>query len=180
MYKKIIQWYLKTIETICITLLILVLTCMCIQITCRLFAIGQSFTEELSRLCFSLMIFLGMPLALAEGADIAVDMLVSLLPPKIQRGIDILINFTTAGFGILCIRSLFTFMGSNKDVTAVSLTFIKMNWIYGTFLFSFISLVITSLIKAYAGFSGKKQTLDIHEEEKKQEKLQEQEVDLGI
>lgn len=180
MCKKMIQCYLKMIETICVTLLMLVLACMCIQIGCRLFSIGQSFTEELSRLSFSLMIFLGMPLALAEGADIAVDMLVNLLPFKIRRGIDILVDFMITGFGVFCIRSLFTFMRSNKDVTAVSLSFIKMNWIYGTFLFSFFSLVITSLIKAYAAYSGRNQTLDIHQAEKEKEKQQEQEVDLGI
>lgn len=180
MYKKWIQWYLRIVEIVCVTLLILILGCMCIQIVCRLFSIGQSFTEELSRMSFSLMIFIGMPLALSEGADIAVDMLVNLMPPTLRRGLDLLVNLLTALFGIFCIRSLVTFMGSNKGVTAISLTFIKMNWLYGTFLFSFLCLLITSLIKMYAIFTGRKQTFDIHEKEKEEEKLREKEVDLGI
>ena len=69
--KQIARWYLKIVEAICVCLLLVILGCMCIQIVCRLFTIGQNFTEELSRLSFSLLIFLGAPLALAEGADIS-------------------------------------------------------------------------------------------------------------
>ena len=58
MLKKIAHWYLKIVETVCVFLLLLILSCMCIQISCRLLTIGQNFTEELSRLSFSLLIFL--------------------------------------------------------------------------------------------------------------------------
>ena len=47
MLKKIAHWYLKIVETVCVFLLLLILSCMCIQISCRLLTIGQNFTEEL-------------------------------------------------------------------------------------------------------------------------------------
>ena len=99
--KQIARWYLKIVEAICVCLLLVILGCMCIQIACRLFTIGQNFTEELSRLAFSLLIFLGAPLALAEGADISVDMIVNILPKGIRRVVDTLVNLLIAVFACL-------------------------------------------------------------------------------
>lgn len=178
--KQIARWYLKVIEAICVALLMLILICMCIQITCRLFTVGQNFTEELSRLSFSLMIFLGAPLALAEGADIAVDMLVNALPKGLQRVVNILVNLLVAAFAVLCLRSLTTLIGSNQGVSAVSMTWIKMNWLYYVFFFSFLCLAVTAVVKAAAVGKGASPCLDINEAEKELAKQQEEEVDLGL
>ena len=59
MIKNILRGYLKIVEAVCVVLLAIILVCMVIQIGCRLLTIGQNFTEELCRLCFSLMIFIG-------------------------------------------------------------------------------------------------------------------------
>ena len=75
--KKVGKMYLKVVETISVFLMAMILLLMVIQIVCRLFTIGQNFTEELARLCFSLMIFIAAPLCLTEGADICVDMVVA-------------------------------------------------------------------------------------------------------
>ena len=58
-------------------------------------------------------------LALAEGADISVDMVVNILPKGIRRVVDTLVNLLIAVFACLCLRSLVTFIGSNQGVTAV-------------------------------------------------------------
>lgn len=178
--KRIARWYLKLTEAICVALLLLILACMCIQIVCRLLTIGQNFTEELSRLSFSLMIFLGAPLALAEGADIAVDMLVNALPKGIQRIVNVAVNGMVAVFAVLCLRSLVTFIGSNQGVAAVSMTWIKMNWLYYAFFFSFCCLAITAIVKAVFAAGGKSQYMDINAEEKELAKQQEKAVDLGL
>ena len=180
MLKKIAHWYLKIVETICVFLLCVMLGCMCIQIGCRLLTIGQNFTEELARLSFSLLIFLGAPLALAEGADIAVDMVVNALPAPVKRGVDVLVNVLIAVFSAFCIRSLITFTKSNVGVTAVSMTWIKMNWLYYTFMFSFGCLFVVAAAKGIATIAGRPAVLDINAEEKAREKAEEKEVDLGI
>ncbi len=180
MFKKIAYWYLKIVETICVFLLCVMLGCMCIQIGCRLLTIGQNFTEELARLSFSLLIFLGAPLALAEGADIAVDMVVNALPAPVKRGVDVLVNVLIAVFSAFCIRSLITFTKSNVGVTAVSMTWIKMNWLYYTFMFSFGCLFVVAAAKGIATIAGRPAVLDINAEEKAREKAEEKEVDLGI
>ncbi|MCC8127542.1 MAG: TRAP transporter small permease subunit [Clostridiales bacterium] len=180
MVKKIAHWYLKIVETISVCLLFLILICMCIQIVCRLLTIGQSFTEELARLAFNVVVYLSAPLVLAEGADISVDMVVNLLPAVLQKVISIFVNVLIAVFGVLCVRSLITLTASNVGVTAVSMTWIKMNWLYYTFMFSFGCLSVVSVMKAIACIMDKPQTIDINAEEKEKQRLEEEGLDLGI
>ncbi len=180
MGKKIATLYLKIVEFICVLMLCIVLLCMVIQIGCRLFTIGQSFTEELARICFNIMIYAGAPLALAEGADICVDMIVNMLPALAQRIINIFVNILVAIFGVMCVRSLITFTASNVGVTAVSMTWFKMNWVYYTMMVSFVCLSIVAVVKAIDCILNKPETLDINEKEKQQMAEEEEELDLGI
>lgn len=180
MFKKIAQGCLKVVEAICVFLLGMILLCMCIQIGCRILSISQSFTEELAKLCFSAMIFIGAPLMLAEGADISVDMVVNMLPAPARRVVDVLGNVILALFSVLAIRSFVTFIEVNQGVTAVSMTFIQMNWLYYVFLVSFALLFVVSVAKAVAGILGKPQTIDINAAAKKAAAEAEKELDLGI
>lgn len=180
MFDKIARVYLKIVETICVILLVAIMGCMCIQVGCRLLTIGQSFTEELSRICFCLLVFFGMPLAYTEGADIAVDMLVNVLPAIGKKVVDLIVNILTAVFCAFCIRSLIVFIDNNSSVTAVSMTWIKMNWIYSVSLYAFCSMFVIAVIKVIATATGKSQTLDINAEAKEKARLEEKEMDLGI
>lgn len=180
MFKKIARIYLKIAETICVILLAIIMVCMCIQIGCRLLTIGQNFTEELCRLCFSLMIFIGAPLCLAEGADIVVDMVVNALPPSVKRVTDVISNALIAFFSILAIRSEWNVIQTNSGVTAVSMTWIKMNWLYTAFLISFVCLFIVAVCKAVAAILGREQTIDINAAAKAKAIQEAKEMDIGI
>lgn len=180
MFKKIARIYLKIAETICVILLAIIMVCMCIQIGCRLLTIGQNFTEELCRLCFSLMIFIGAPLCLAEGADIVVDMVVNALPPAVKRVTDVISNALIAFFSILAIRSEWNVIQTNSGVTAVSMTWIKMNWLYTAFLISFACLFIVAVCKAVAAILGREQTIDINAAAKAKAIQEAKEMDIGI
>lgn len=180
MFKKIARGYLKTVEAICVFLLFCIFLLMVVQVGCRLLNIGQNFTEELARICFCLMIFLGAPLALAEGADICVDMVVNKLPQGLQRGVNTLVNILMGIFAVMGIRSLLVLMDSNVGVSAVSLPWIKMNWIYSAMIVGFVFLFIVAVVKGLALVSGKSDTMDINAEKKALARKQESEVDLGI
>ncbi len=180
MFKKISRGYLKAVEAICVLLLGVILVCMVIQIGCRLLTIGQNFTEELCRLCFSLMIFIGAPLCLAEGADIVVDMVVNALPAPVRRVTDVLSNATVAFFSVLAIRSQWNVIQTNKGVTAVSMTWIRMNWLYTAFLISFCCLFAVAVCKAAAAALGRPQTMDINAEEKARAIKEAKEMDIGL
>lgn len=180
MLKKIAHWYLKLVEAVCVFMLIVILGCMCIQIGCRLLSVGQSFTEELAKLCFSVMIFIGAPLAMAEGADICVDMLVNAMPAGVRRVVEALGNVLVAVFACVAIKGFTVFIKANKGVTAVSMTWIKMNWLYCAFLVSFGLLALVAVVKAVCAVLGKPQTLDINAEAKKKAAEAEKELNLDL
>lgn len=180
MFHKIARGYLKTVEGICITLLFIIFLLMVIQVVCRLFTIGQNFTEELARICFCLMIFLGAPLTLAEGADICVDMVVNKCPAKLQKAINILINILTCVFSVLCLKSLLVLIRTNARVSAVALPWIKMNWIYSAMCVGFAFLFVVAICKIVALCKGCPDTMDINKEEKALARKKESEMNLGI
>ncbi len=180
MGKKIVTWYLKFVEAVCAILLVIIFGLMMIQISCRLLSIGQNFTEELSRLCFCVMVFFGAPLVLAEGSDICVDMVVNQLPKSVQRIVEAVVNVFIIIFSVFCIKSMVPFITSNVGVTAVSMTWLMMNWIYYAMMASFVFLLIVSVVKLVAILRGVPDVIDINAEEKAQAKKEEQELDLGI
>lgn len=180
MFKKIAKAYLRIVETICVVLLFVIFALMVIQVVCRLFTIGQNFTEELARICFCMMVFFGAPLAMAEGADISVDMLFKVLPKPAQKVLGIIVNLGVIAFAAFCIRSLITFTFVNQGVTAVSMTWIQMNWIYYTMMIGFVFLLLVSIVKLIQVLRGQSDTMDINAEEKANAQKEEGELDLGI
>lgn len=180
MFQKIAKTYLRIVETICVALLFLIICCMVIQIGCRLLNIGQNFTEEAARMSFSLIIFVGAPLVLAEGGDIVVDMLVNALPKGTQRAVNVLVNILIMVFSGMCIKSLVPYIQANEGITAVSITWIKMNWIYTAVLISFGFLFLVAAVKMVCQFKGAADTIDINKEAKELRSKEESEVDLGI
>ena len=165
--RKLSRLYLKTVEMICICLLMAILGCMLIQILCRLLVISQSFTEELARICFCILVFVGSPLALAEGLHIVVDMLVRKAGPAMKKAILVLDGAAIDIFSVFCIIGMITMMKSSKLTTAVALTWIKMNWIYALILISFFFLFIVSTVQIVLAIQGKETTVDLNAEEKK-------------
>jgi len=178
--KKVGKMYLKVVETISVFLMAMILLLMVIQIVCRLFTIGQNFTEELARLCFSLMIFIAAPLCLTEGADICVDMVVAKLPLKVRKAVDVFAFSLIAIFSFIALYSEILVMKTNVDVTAVSMTWIQMNWLYAAFTLSFGFLFVTSIWKIIATLKNEPQTYDINADEKAKAIEKAKELDLGI
>lgn len=180
MLSKIFKTYLKVIEAICVALMLVILGCMVIQIGCRLLTIGQNFTEELARLCFSVMIFLAAPLCMVEGADICVDMVVNLLPTHARRVVDIIAYIIMAVFCLFALYSETIIIKTNAGVTAVSMTWIKMNWLYCAFAVSFVCLFIACVWKLLRTIRGESQIYDMNEAEKAQAIKEAKEMDIGI
>ena len=83
-------------------------------------------------------------------------------------------------FSVLAFRSELTVISANKSVTAVSMTWIKMNWLYYAFLVSFALLFVVAIVKIVMVLTGRPQIMDINEEEKKRALAEAKEMDLGI
>lgn len=177
MLKKLPRLYLKTIEFICTVLLALILGSICLQILCRLFTIGQSFTEELARICFCLMVFIGSPLVLAEGSHIAVDILFNALPDSVAKYIQALDYIVVDVVCVFCIIGFNKMISTNTGVTSVAMEWLKMNWIYSTALVSFGLLIVVSSVQFFASLSGKPSLYFINGNEKKYDIL---DIELDI
>lgn len=162
MAKRIYTTCLRVLETICVVLLAGILLCMVIQISCRLLGVGQSFTEELARILYCLLVFIGSPLALAEGAHIVVDMIAGKSGPLGQRIFDILDGVAVDVFSVFALKGMLTLLGTNTRTTAVSMTWLRMNWVYGIIAVSFVLLFAVSTIQIVLAAMGRSVTVDIN------------------
>lgn len=174
--KTFAQKFLRLTELLCIALLALIAFVIALQIFCRTFSIGISWTEELARLAFCLLSFIGAPLALAESSHIAVDMVVDHLPRRPRAVAEAFISIAVGTFSVFGIRSALSNLTSYRGVTAVSMTWLKMNWIYTAILLSFAALLAVSAVRLVCVFRGKPLTLHIHDGEEPEE----EELDLDI
>ena len=129
--KKLCEYFLKIIDAACVLLLFLMFFSMTLQIVCRFLPKAPVWTEEFARVCFVVMSFLAMPLCLAEGSHITVDMLVNRLPKSVQRVVDILINAAVIFLSVVFIRSHMVNIKAGGGVTTITMNWLKLNWIYG-------------------------------------------------
>ena len=163
--KKISVIVLKIIEAICMILLVLVFSLITVQVVCRFTPLTLTWTEELARICFVTMSFLAAPLCLAEGAHVAVDMLVNALPAKLRRVIEALVHVLVCVFSAMFIKSMLANLGPNEGVKTVTMSWFPINWVFAI-----------SAIQTVCVLLGKEDTLVILE--KKEENLTEE--DLGL
>jgi|GEM_PF-620606 len=164
--EKTYKVYLRSVEILCVALLLAILSCMVIQITCRILQISQSFTEELARICFCIMVFVGSPLALAEGVHIVVDMVVKHFSPMGGRIVNIIDSIFIDAFSVFCIRGMSTMLTANKATLAVSLPWLRMNAVYLLIDISFFCLFVVSTIQLLLSVLGRPILTDIHKQEK--------------
>lgn len=167
--KKIPKKILLLIDAICVGLLVLILLCIGTQIICRTFEIGISWTEELARMSFIFMSFLGAILALAEGSHIVIDVILNRLPKKAKVVLDIFVNLIVMTFMTIGIKGVFANLKSYKGVTAVSMMWFKMNYIYIAIFVAFIIIIITCIVRMVCIIKGNDPNYCILPEEEREE-----------
>lgn len=174
--KKISILLLKVIDAICVCLLATIFFSITLQIVCRFTPLALTWTEEFARVCFIIMSYLAAPLCLAEGSHIAVDMLANHLPKPIQRIVDIFIHLAVCMFCVIFVKSMFVNLGTNVGVSTVTMTWLKLNWIYTAEIITFCMTFVISAIQCVLNILGKENTIELLE--KKEDELTEE--DLGL
>ncbi|MGE4354608.1 MAG: TRAP transporter small permease [Oscillospiraceae bacterium] len=174
--KKISRALLKTIDVICVCLLAMVFLSITIQIFCRFTAISLTWTEEFARVCFIIMSYLAAPLCLAEGAHIGIDMITKSLPKGIRRAVEVMVHILICFFCVVFIRSTVVNLGTNVGVSTVTMTWLKMNWIYTAEIVTFVITFIISAIQGILTLANKNSTIELLE--KKADTISEE--DLGL
>ncbi len=117
--KKVFETLLES----CLAMLfVLIIICVALQVFYRyVLSDPLAWTEELAKLAFIWMIFLGLFLAERDNLHIAVDFFVDRLRPVAQRRIRILVEtFSIAVLLLICCHS-FGFIGIQKAMRSVGL-----------------------------------------------------------
>ena len=174
--KKLSISILKLIDAICVCLLAMIFFSITLQIICRFTPLALTWTEEFARVCFVIMSYLAAPLCLAEGTHIAVDMITNMLPKTIKRIVDVFIHLSVCFFCVIFVKSMLVNLGSNVGVSTVTMTWLKLNWIYTAEIVTFCLTFIVSAIQCVLTLMDRKNTVVIME--KNENELTEE--DLGL
>lgn len=112
----------KAIETCLLLFMVVLVAVTFLQVLARfVFKIPISWSQELVKLCFVWIIFLGAAIAVKEGTHLTLDMLTSSLPGGVRRVIRIGILFLT----ILCAATLL-YGGGRYCINCASKTMITL------------------------------------------------------
>lgn len=146
MLGKIIKGLNKSIEAFTVGSLMLLVVFVALQVIFRLTGFSAPWTEELARFLFVYVTFFGSIVVFAEGGHIVINFLLERLPIKIRRVMEIIINIMVAAFLMLIIVGGKSTLEVNKVVTAASLRWFKMNYLYGGVLVAGIIMLIHIII----------------------------------
>ncbi len=174
--KNLSRALLKVIDIICVCLLSLIFFSITIQIFCRFTSLSLTWTEEFARVCFIAMSYLAAPLCLAEGSHIAVDMLTNILPKTMRRIVEASVHILVCFFCVVFIKSMTVNLGTNVGVSTVTMTWLKLNWIYSLEIVTIALTFTISAIQGILAILGKENTITLLD--KREDNLTEE--DLGL
>lgn len=139
----------KSIEVLNVVLLVVLVLFVALQVIFRSIGFAAPWTEEMARFAFVYITFFGSVLVLKEGGHIVIDFVISRFPVKIKRVMDIIINLSVAAFLILIISGGKSTLQVNKVVTAASLSWFKMNYVYGGVLVASLLMLAYTIAHIY-------------------------------
>lgn len=143
--KKII----KVFDGIAIAIFVLMVLTVLFQIVCRfILKLSAPWTEELNRLLFLYVGFMGTAIATREKEHIVVDMVLTRLPKGLRKVFDVIIQLIMiVFFYIMLVGGVKMFM-TTKGTYYQSMPFLSSGWMYIAVIIgsgaSLISLLIDS------------------------------------
>jgi TRAP-type C4-dicarboxylate transport system permease small subunit len=140
------------IEKIILGITVILLSCIAILIAMQVFLrsvhIGVDWTEEFSRFSYVGVTFLGSVLVITKGKHITIDFLANLLPDSLRRTLLVVVHLLIAVFMAICTYGSTVIMAAAVGVASNSMSWFKLNYIYGTVLASCVLMILVSLIRA--------------------------------
>jgi len=143
--KKIVQIIYKTVETIATVLLGFIAFSISFQIAARSLGLQVAWTEEMSRYAFVALVFTGSFLAFINGNHIVISVLTDRLSPKAALFLSSFSHVLIASFLLLVCYGMIINMQSSLVITAISLMWFDMNYLYWVVLVSIIGMLVTAV-----------------------------------
>lgn len=117
---KILKVFFKVYSTLLKAIVILStcsLFCICVlQVFCRYFlSASLEWSDEFCRMCFFITVFFGGALCFAERKHITIDILLNLLPKKINRYLSLFIYTVCTVFCIFLFKSGYDYAMANAN-----------------------------------------------------------------
>jgi TRAP-type C4-dicarboxylate transport system permease small subunit len=118
------------------------------QVFLRSVHIGVDWTEEFSRFSYVGVTFLGGVLVITQGKHITIDFFANLLPDSVRRTLLVVVHLCMAVFMGICTYGSTVIMAAAGGVASNSMSWFKLNYIYGTVLTSCALMILVSIIRA--------------------------------
>lgn len=147
--KKFTKLLTKTIDVINLIFIITLVLCVILQVVVRFSGISVPWTEEIARLLFVFITFLGAAVAIEEDNHIAIPFVIDKLPPFIRKIINIIIYALMSIFIILIIKGSPIMIGISKNISASTLRWLKMSYVYYFVLAGSILMLFYCILKLW-------------------------------
>lgn len=142
---KLIKYTEKILEYFAIIALVVMISLVFFNSVLRyFFDSGIAFSEEFSRICFVYMIFLGIILVAKDKAHLTVDIVISALPEKYKKAIEIIANLCVmlsmvfVAYGAL--QLMFLTYTQKMPATGISSSFLYLAAVISSVSYFFIIL----------------------------------------
>lgn len=112
---SVIKWLDEHFEESILILLLATISCiMMMQILARTFSSSFTWPEEFSRYCYIWTVFLSLGYTIKKGNMLKVGILMDLLPQKLRRTIEILVNILMLVMFVILFRYAIIYTGKIK------------------------------------------------------------------
>lgn len=140
-----------------IALIALFAVCISVVIGRMVFKLSMGWSQDIIRLCFTYVIYLGAAYCLREKGHLNIDFILAIMPEKMRKIVEFLINIVLLAFFVLIIYVGFQFAATGVNQKSPYLMIPMIYYYYGIPI-SGILLVfyqINILIDQVRGFLGK-------------------------
>ncbi len=142
-----------------VALFALALVLVNVQIVCRfVLSIGVPWTEEVSRLVFIWLAYLGAAIGLREGTLIVIDTVPELLGAGARRILDPLVRIVSFVVIVFMFAASIPIVRAVWPTTLATVDWISNGWSYLAFTAGFGLMIVYSVAPLVPGFAGRRLT----------------------
>jgi TRAP-type transport system small permease protein len=124
-----------------------------VQIVCRfVLSISVPWTEEISRLLFIWLAYLGAAIGLREGTLIVIDTLPLMMGPRGRAVLDPIVRIVSLAVIVFLFGASIPLVRSVWSTTLPTVDWISNGWAYLAFTVSFALMILHSVVPLLRGF----------------------------
>ncbi len=145
---KTVSYYLGKLISACLFLLLATLVAVTFfQVLCRfVFKYPAVWSEEVARMSFVWLIFLGAAIGVKEGTHLVLDMLTSAVGPRLRKGLQILVLAMIVGLSGIILYAGGSYCWRSRAKTTVTLP-IPANVVYSAIPLSAVLMIFFGIEK---------------------------------